>query len=133
SLRAGGPGRRALPLDLCEEAEVLPRFGDLVLLRAPALDVGRGRAPGDGSVRLRGSPRPAEDPARPADPGLDFADGRARLFLGRSASLARHPRRVPVANARRRARAAGVSGAGENSPSGNPRPAGPGSLLGESG
>ena len=50
---------------------------------------------------------------RPADRGLDLADGRPRVLLGRPAPLARHPRRVPVADARRRPRAQGLPRAGD--------------------
>ena len=69
-------------------------------------------------LRLRRLPRRLQARPRPADPGLDLADGRARVLLGRAAALARHPRRVPLAHARRRAGAQGLPGPGADRPAG---------------
>jgi dolichol-phosphate mannosyltransferase len=71
-------------------------------------------AAGDRGLRVRRLSRRLQDRRGPADPRLDVADGRPRVLLGRAASLARHPRRIPLAHARCREGSKRVSRARTN-------------------
>ena len=114
ALRPARPRRRRIPLDPGQEGQVLHRRGDLVLVRAAALDVGPGRGDGLAGLRVRRVSGGLQDPARAAHPGLELADGRARVLLGSPALVAGRPRRIRLANARRGARAQGIPGSGKD-------------------
>ena len=120
SLRARRARRGPLALDAREEGQVLHRLRDLVLVRALRWMSVAGAVFALVAFAYAALLIALKILPQPADPGLDLADGRARLLLGRAAPLARDPRRVPVADARRRPGAEGIPRAGEDRSAGPP-------------